>query len=154
MPSTPILPDGLADALGPAWPRLADLAQPTIVIPVWATVELDRAAASIATASRSTRVLDAPLLGARVRRIGLVPGVEPAEIVVAEPSTEGQLAAFLARHGEGWAAVYLVAPAAGVERLQSAGTVLTSPAEGPLGTERRVIDGPRGGPFVLVAEPR
>jgi hypothetical protein len=147
----PTLPDGLLDALGPTWPQLRDLVRPTTLVPVWATVDLDRAAASIPVASRSSPILDAPLLGARVRVIGLVEGAEPPEIVVAEPSTEGRLAAWLSRHGEGWSAVYLPAGAGAVARLREARAQLSAEAPGPYGPERLVLDGQRAGPFVLIA---
>jgi hypothetical protein len=147
----PDLPGDLADALGPGWPAVLDLVRPSTLVPVWATVELDRAAATIAVASRSTAVLDAPVLGARARVIGLSAGADPPEIVVAEPATEGRLAAFLAQHGEGWAAVYLAAEADALERLRAAGIPLSAAGDGPYGPERLVLDGQRRGPFVVVA---
>jgi hypothetical protein len=152
MPNLPNLPDGLADALGPTWPTVLELAAPDRVLPVWATVELDRAAASIAIASRSTPILDAPQLGARVRVIGLVAGADPPEVIVAEPSFEGRLAAFLARHGEGWAAAYVVVAASALARLREAAVHLSSPRPGPLGPERLLLGSDRSGPFVVVAE--
>src|SRR5689334_7605934 len=73
LPTLPTLPDELVAGFGAPWPALLEQAGPSTIVPVWATVELDRAAASIAIASRSTAVLDTPLLGARVRVIDLVP---------------------------------------------------------------------------------
>ena len=155
MPNLPNLPETLVDALGSRWPGLLELVDPATVVPVWATVELDRAAASIAIAARSTPVLEAPLLGARARVVGLVPGAEPPEIVVAEPSTEGSLAAYLARHGEGWAAAYLrvASPAldGALARLRKAGVVVTNEGSGPYGPERLLPGDDRSGPFVLLA---
>lgn len=75
-------------------------------------------------------------------------------IVLLEPDTEGRLASFLARHGEGVAAAYVrparpapdpPAPARGVSRDR--------PAPGPLGPGRLLPGGPRGGPHVIVLEP-
>jgi hypothetical protein len=130
---------------------VAGIVEPVAAVPVWATVELDRAAASIAVASRSTPILDAPALGARARIVGLVDGAEPPEIVVAEPATEGGLAAFLARHGEGWAAVYLRGDASGVERLRASQVALAVAGQGPYGPERLILGGERSGPFLVFA---
>jgi len=152
MPDLPALPETLVDGLGPTWPRLLELAAPSALLPVWATIELDRAAASIAIASRSSPVLAAPQLGARVRRIGLVEGADPPELLVAEPSTEGLLAAFLARHAEGWAAAYAVVGPDALDNLRAAGIRVSSAADGPLGRERLILGADRSGPFVLVAE--
>ena len=152
LPTLPTLPDELVAGFGGPWPALLEQAGPSTIVPVWATVELDRAAASIAIASRSTAVLDTPLLGARVRVIDLVPGADPPRLIVAEPSTEGRLAAFLARHGEGWAAAYLVVASTAWDRVRAAETALSTAADGPLGTERLVLEGDRNGPFVLLAE--
>ena len=88
-------------------------------------------------------VADAPddeLLGARAMvTIGSHPG-----IVILEPSTEGRLAASLARLGEGPAALYFesdVSPAAG--RI----------ANGPLGRARLLPGGHVAGPHLLIVEP-
>jgi hypothetical protein len=151
MPNLPTLPDALLAALGPAWPPILAIVQPATLVPVWATVELDRAAASIAIASRSSPVIAAPLLGARARIIGLVEAADPPEILIAEPSTEGPLAAFLARNGEAWAAVYLRADPAALERLGATAAMVSSPSDGPYGPERLLLGGPRSGPFVILA---
>jgi hypothetical protein len=64
-----------------------------------ATVDLDRVAA---TSDDPLRTLpDDDLLGARVA------GVGDARVVLLEPAAEGRLAATLARHGEGPAALYV-----------------------------------------------
>jgi hypothetical protein len=76
---------------------------------VWATVELDRAGRELGA------ILGAPLaaraaprddaLGATVRVARpFGPAPEPA-LLLAEPDTEGRLAALLARHGEGIVAI-------------------------------------------------
>ena len=73
----------------------------------WATVELDRAEGQVRAAARvDLRFSDASrsvLLGARCRRARTAAG---EWIVLLEPDSEGRLAAFLARHGEGWAATW------------------------------------------------
>lgn len=109
----------------------------------WATVELERAAPAFAAAIPGGVVFEAtsdePLLGGRCR---VAAGSDPA-IALLEPSTEARLAAFLARHGEGPAAVWL---AADDDTPPPAGTRV---AEGPFGPElleRGALDGP----YVLV----
>ncbi len=118
----------------------------------WATVDLDRA-------TRELRDLgpfsDAPfdrLLGATAR-IGLtrppVSGATVPPVVLLEPSTEGRLAATLARRGEGWAVLYATVlhpigshpGEAGLilERLAAAGLTLRR-GSGPFGAAVLVVD--------------
>jgi hypothetical protein len=109
----------------------------------WATVELERAAPAFAAAIPGGVVFEAaadePLLGARC---WVAAGTDPA-IALLEPSTEARVAAFLARHGEGPAAVWL---AADDGMPAPAGTRV---AEGPFGPEHLESGGPDG-PYVLV----
>ena len=88
------------------------------------------------------------MLGARCRllRFG-----DDREIVLLEPSTEGRLAAALARYGEGSLALYLLVDGGAPERARRAGFTLTSLGRGPFGPERLVIAGPRDGPFLILA---
>jgi hypothetical protein len=73
----------------------------------WATVDLERALGDTGSyGERRWTTIDDELLGARGLRLS---DTEPA-IILLEPSTEGRLAGWLARHGEGEAAVYAVAP--------------------------------------------
>ncbi len=83
----------------------------------WATVELDRAEEEVRkvlvaellfrdVAAAELLFRHTPrsaLLGARCRRARTPDG---EWIVLLEPDTEGRLGAFLARHGEGWAATW------------------------------------------------
>lgn len=105
----------------------------------WATVELDRAERDVRAAlGGDLEFAEAPrsvLLGARCRR-GEASGGE--WIVLLEPDSEGRLAGFLARHGEGWAATW---------ELGSPGA---SGVPGPLGPELLAGDQPVRGPFRLV----
>jgi hypothetical protein len=105
----------------------------------WATVELERAEGQVRDeAGADLRFEDAQrsaLLGARCRRATAPDG---EWIVILEPDTEGRLAAFLARHGEGWAVTWEQGPGAG------AGVA------GPLGQELLARDQPSRGPFRLV----
>jgi hypothetical protein len=113
----------------------------------WATVELDRAGeALVGLLEPAATFSDAPrsaLLGARCR-VGRARSSEhgPRWIVLLEPDTEGHLAAFLARSGEGWAATWDVDDAGG-------GLEPGRGAAGPLGEERLVTGTPPAGPFRL-----
>jgi len=88
------------------------------------------------------------LLGARCRTLAIDGG---GRVLLLEPSTEGRLVAFLVRHGEGWAAVYLLTDPGAATRLRHAGIRLSAALCGPLGPERLVLGGPRWGPFVVIA---
>lgn len=124
-------------------------------ISAWATVELDRAESAIrADAPRHARVNSQPvadddILGARCR---LVHRERGTPLLLLEPSTEGRLAASLARLGEGPVALYASLPAGSVEVLRAAGVPLSAEAGGPLGRQRLVVGGPRWGPHLLVVE--
>ena len=74
----------------------------------WATVDLERTLAGLpddggATGAGATDVVDEPALGARAR----VVSTHGTALVILEPSTEGRLAAALARRGEGIACLYV-----------------------------------------------
>jgi hypothetical protein len=104
-------------------------------------------------AARFVEVDPTPALGARCR---MARGVLPTgmTLVLLEPNTEGRLAASLARHGEGPAAVWLAVgdlPAA-LAGLRSAGLATSVQRPGPLGAERLFLDGPMYGPHRLVVE--
>jgi hypothetical protein len=75
-------------------------------------------------------------------------------IVLLEPSTEGRLAASLARYGEGPMAVWLeVARLRDAEAMLRRGAVaISAPDHGPLGLERLLLDGPIHGPHRLLVE--
>ena len=108
----------------------------------WATVELERAEREVGAALggdlRFTDARRSALLGARCR-LAKAPGGQ--WVVLLEPDTEGRLAGFLARHGEGWAVTW--------ER----GVAGASAVPGPLGPELLARDGPVRGPFRLVLMP-
>jgi len=105
----------------------------------WATVDLDRAEDDVRAALGVDLVFaDATrsaLLGARCR-VASAPDDE--WIVLLEPDTEGRLAGFLARHGEGWAVTW------------EHGSSGASGVPGPLGQELLARDQPMRGPFRLV----
>ena len=108
----------------------------------WATVDIDRAAAELSDRVDHGGFADverSAWLGARCRR-GRATDSRAAEwIVLLEPDTEGRLAAFLARHGEGWAATWA---AAGDPELAGS-------RPGPLGPETLEPAQPMSGPFRL-----
>lgn len=139
--------------------RLLDAVRPRSVVDGWATVELDRgervASSSLAASGLAvTSIEPAPdddSLGARARILRQPDG---RTTLVLEPSTEGLLAAALARHGEGNVVRYLLADEAAPARARDAGFGLTVERAGPLGPQRLVLGGPRWGPFlVLVLDP-
>ena len=124
----------------------------------WATVELDRAAAELGVqlGVDSDAFIDADatvaLGGAcRVAR-GVLPG--DASLVLLEPITEGFLAATLARHGEGPAAIWVAVTdlRSAVAALAVAGARTTVERGGPFGPERLVLDGATFGPHRLLVE--
>lgn len=118
----------------------------------WATVELDRATAELATllvpGTAFAEATACEHLGARCRIGRVRPGAAPAEVVVLlEPSTEGRLAATLARYDEGWQVSWEAADSAAVP---SPDLGLSAQRPGPLGPERLVLGGPVAGPHRLV----
>ncbi len=125
----------------------------------WATVELDRAADELGMWLGEAPDPDAPdaadpLLGARarVRDAGGLPG---DAVLLLEPSTEGRLAASLARDGEGPAALYL-RPAAGLRAwaadARARGVTLSARRIGPLGGSVLVAGGPVAGPHLVIVD--
>jgi hypothetical protein len=123
----------------------------------WATVDLDRAEQELRGRIAHRHITPAPdddLLAARCR---IVAAIDGPLIVLLEPSTEGPLAATLARYGEGLIVEYL-APmgrdADVVGRAASAGIGLSAAADGPLGRSRLVLAGGRWGPHLILVEHR
>jgi hypothetical protein len=121
----------------------------------WATVELDRAAAALApmlAPGSSFEPAEADVhLGARCR-VGRVDDrfVDElaATVVLLEPTTEGRLAATLARFGEGWCTTWEREPGEPGEPGRR-----SAPRPGPLGVERLVLGGPVHGPHRLLVAP-
>ena len=110
-----------------------------------AAVDLERASA--APGGAGDRLPDDALLGARVASTGV------AGVLVAEPATEGRLAATLARHGEGPAALYLAVPPSVMADLQAR---LEGQGErpregaGPFGPQILARTRPAWGPHLLL----
>ena len=115
----------------------------------WATVEIDRAATTLAaelgiSVAAFLPAADSIVLGARCRvAYGVLPDGQPLAIL--EPLTEGRLAASLARRGEG--------PVATWSRAGESwhGTRASAARPGPFGFER-LEPGPAHGPFSLLIE--
>ena len=125
----------------------------------WATVDLDRAVQELGQAlgvppDRFVVAPDSRLLGARCR---VADDVLPdgSSLAVLEPTTEGRLAATLARVGEGPAAVWLAA--ADGRGPDSASTErdgrFSARHDGPFGPERLVLGDATHGPHRLLVAP-
>jgi hypothetical protein len=117
----------------------------------WATVEIQRSESELEAAigdggSWAVAPRDG-LLGGRAAVYRAEAARRPL-VVVLEPDTEGRLAGSLARHGEGIAAIYVVARAGAVLDSSSFGI----PAGGPLGRGRRLAGGRIGEPSVVVLD--
>lgn len=142
------------EALDDALSRLRLAVEPRRTIRGWATVELDRAeveaAADLHTlgVARAEAAPDEHVLGARCRLLSFDAGTE---VLLLEPSTEGRLAAALARYGEGYLVLYLLADGGATERARRAGFALTTERGGPFGPERLVLTAPRDGPYLILA---
>lgn len=139
-------------------PSLSWLGEPGFVLrplaTIWATVELERALVDLGIdAARAVDAIEDPLLGARV----VVVAGDDATIALAEPSTEGRLAASLARHGEGPAGRYLGPPLSldvVRARAAAAGVTLSRSAVGPFGPSLLVLGrGRLGDASVILADP-
>jgi hypothetical protein len=119
-----------------------------------ATVELERALAGLGRSAAAA--LDDPLLGAAVV---LVDDPIAGRLAVAEPTTEGRLAATLARHGEGPCGQYLSLPDpptadaldAFRRRATAEGVAISRVESGPFGPSVLVLSGPVTGPHLIVA---
>lgn len=157
MPTEPVelgdeAPTGLEDLRALALAVAPQLAGHPIVALGWATVDLDAVRGRIESDAGFGAFERAPRdehLGARavVHRPGVDSG-EPIEVLL-EPDTEGRLAASLARHGEGFAAIWFGPPPdEPVDRPEGFGPA----ADGPLGVARLLQGGPPWGLSVLLLE--
>ncbi len=96
-----------------------------------------------------------PHLGARARRRG-AGGLPAGTIVLLEPSTEGRLAASLARDGEGPCVLYLGSPGplrAWLRAARSRGVRTSAVRPGPLGPSALVLGGATAGPHLVLVDP-
>jgi hypothetical protein len=121
---------------------------------IWATVDLDRTLASLGIEPGAGTAMADVLLGARV--LVLPSGPDGSSLAVAEPITEGRLAATLARHGEGPAGRYL-AVTDGLrmarDRAAATGVAVSRVEDGPFGPSMLLLIGPVSGPHLILCEP-
>jgi hypothetical protein len=157
--------DGRPQPDGPEAARLPAIVSGLVPIAtIVATVDLERVLADLErpVGEAATAVVD-PHLGAAVV---VVDGISAAgdagsHLALAEPTTEGRLAATLARHGEGACGHYLTFPESSPadaldafrERAARAGLSLSRVEDGPFGRSV-LLTGPVDGPHVIVAERR
>jgi hypothetical protein len=137
----------------PTPPWVDQLGPARILAEIWATVDLERWLIDLGLpVACAIEAVDDPILGARVLLLDEPPG-GTGPIVLAEPTTEGRLAAFLARHGEGRAGRYLSVPA-GPSAIRAgaaaAGASVSRPADGPFGPSVLVLGGPLGSPHLFL----
>jgi len=122
---------------------------------IWATVDLERTLVGLGidVDATSTRVMADTLLGARV--VVVPSGADGSRLAIAEPATEGRLAAFLARHGEGAAGRYVVvSDDLGQARTRAGllGITVSRVEDGPFGSSMLVLIGPASGPQLILCE--
>jgi hypothetical protein len=123
---------------------------PEVVAVVWATVDLDRAVAE--TGLPAEVLPDDELLGAAVRLVR-PPGADP--IALLEPTTEGRLAATLAKSGEGRAGHYVRATDglfSVVARATATRIGMKRANDGPFGPSALVLGGPATGPHLIIVD--
>jgi hypothetical protein len=141
------------DRVDLGWLGVAPSDLGTIAVIV-ATVDLERALADAGLdAALATAANEDPHLGARVVAIPARAGQDDP-VALAEPSSEGRLAATLARHDEGAIGRYVRAPGsldAVRRRASRAGIPVSRPADGPFGRSILVI-GPATGPHLILVE--
>ena len=148
------LPSAPLAWLGEGAERLRTIAE------ISSTVDLERRLAAFRTlrTTADPGVVDAletvedPLLGARVLVLRKDDG---QAVALAEPSTEGRLAAALARHGEAHVGTYLEAPF-GLDvvraRAAAANVPLSRVATGPFGRSVLVLPGTLTGLHLILVE--
>lgn len=135
---------------GLAWLGQDAAARPLATI--WATVDLERALRDLGVDGDGPAAPDPvrdPLLGARVVVIETADGT----LAVAEPVTEGRLAATLARHAEGPRGRYLGVALEASElagRAAAAGVRLSAAGPGPFGPAVIVLGGRIGDPDLIL----
>jgi len=118
---------------------------------IWATVDVERTLADRGV--EASELGNDPFLGARV----VVPaggGEDP--VAIAEPTTEGRLAATLARHGEGVVGRYVAVAdglAGAAARAADRRIAVTRIEAGPFGRSMLVLLGPVTGPHLILCEP-
>jgi hypothetical protein len=147
-----------ADAISAALPIIERFARDGARrVAGWATIELDRAVQELTAGRASPTTRDLPddtLLGAHCRLVKL--GRGRPDLLLLEPTTEGRLAASLARFGEGPVVLYVIVPSDQFGELIRAsvggGLAFSAEADGPFGRQRLVAGGPPWGGHLCVAQ--
>jgi hypothetical protein len=124
--------------------------QAAVLAVAWATVDLDRAVAAMGLPAEA--LPDDELLGASVRLVR-PPGEDP--IALLEPTTEGRLAATLAKSGEGPAGHYIRATdglSSVIARATASGIGMKRANEGPFGPSALVLGGSATGPHLIIVD--
>ncbi|MBF6604029.1 MAG: hypothetical protein IVW53_00390 [Chloroflexi bacterium] len=137
------------DPPDPSGPEPDGLRAVDIVAIGWATVDADRAAGGAALEPRPRD----PHLGAIALLLVGPSAPEALPVALLEPDTEGRIAATLARHGEGPAALYVRADVdltAQLESIRRIGGRATTVADGPFGPSALVLDDRPSGPHLIL----
>jgi hypothetical protein len=124
---------------------------------IWATVDIERTLADRGIGA--SELGNDPFLGARVVLPAGAAGDAAADdppVAIAEPSTEGRLAATLARHGEGLVGRYVAVAdglAKAAARAADRGIAVAQIEPGPFGRSTLVLLGPVTGPHLILCDP-
>ena len=135
---------------------LIDPGPVTTLATIWATVDRERARSAVGGIGEE--LPGDEHLGAWVTLLAHDAAGEPP-IALLEPSTEGRLAAWLARNGEGPAGRYVGIDGAGAfdglaSRSAALGLGVTPVAGGPFGPSRLVIGQSRSAPNLVLVDRR
>jgi hypothetical protein len=135
---------------------LIDPGPVTPLATIWATVDRERARSAVGGIAEE--LPGDEHLGAWVTLLAHDAAHEPP-IALLEPSTEGRLAAWLARNGEGPAGRYVGVDGAGAfdglaSRAAALGLGVTPVAGGPFGPSRLVIGRSRSAPNLVLVDRR
>jgi hypothetical protein len=127
----------------------------------WATIDFDRAIADLSVELGLPRgafaaAAEDVALGARclIASGALAGSRVPLDLVLLEPSTEGRLAATLARSDEGPAAAWFATDDLRAATLvwRHAGTTVAAQRDGPLGPASLLLDTPIHGPHRFLVQ--
>jgi hypothetical protein len=118
---------------------------------IWATVDLERTLTGLGV--QGPPAVADRLLGARI--VVLPFDLDGSRLAIAEPATEGRLAATLARHDEGPVGRYV---AVGDDldlaraRADALGIAVNGPGDGPFGPSLLLLTGPVTGPHLILCQ--
>jgi hypothetical protein len=131
---------------------VADLEAWPVVARIWQTVDVDRTVADLGLPTEP--IADDEVLGAHGV---LVRPPDGPPLAIVEPSTEGRLAAALARRGEGDGGKYIASAdgANGVDAARRAGLIVVQDGPGPFGRSTLVAapGADRWSTFIVIVPP-